>query len=308
MLDLFFKKYVWIANAALVFAAAWLAAKTVNTVAGALIRLPPKVDLAASAPAPIAPPAPTSVPAERLYALIGQKPPAPPPVASDATAAAAPPRPQNCTDGGAAPQRTTLRAQLIGGVLADDARFSSASILDLNTRETRVYGVGDAIQGARLLEVVRIEEGARDASGAGFKVAAVVCNAGLKEFIDFEGGAGGGGAAGAGIPSVPPIATAPLPPGGPALPAGTLEGVRKVGDTQYEVQRSVIDNTLNNMSAYSSIGIENGDVIQRINGYEINSPDKALEVYQKLRSSAHVTLDVERNGRPMKFESNVSGP
>jgi len=77
MLDLFFKKYVWLANAALLFAAAWLTAKTVNTVTGALIRPRPAVDLA-SVPA-ARPPAPrTPLVADRLYALIGQKPPPPP--------------------------------------------------------------------------------------------------------------------------------------------------------------------------------------------------------------------------------------
>ena len=61
-------------------------------------------------------------------------------------------------------------------------------------------------------------------------------------------------------------------------------------------------------SLYASIGVENGDVIQRINGYEINSPDKALEVYQKLRSSSHITIELERNGRPVRKEYNVTGP
>ena len=51
MLDLFFKKYAWTANLALLFAAAWLAARTVNTATGALIRPKPAVDLTA-VPAP----------------------------------------------------------------------------------------------------------------------------------------------------------------------------------------------------------------------------------------------------------------
>ena len=58
-------------------------------------------------------------------------------------------------------------------------------------------------------------------------------------------------------------------------------------------------------SLYSAIGIENGDVITRINGYEVNSPDKALEVYQKLRESAHVTIELERGGQPVKKEYNI---
>ena len=61
-------------------------------------------------------------------------------------------------------------------------------------------------------------------------------------------------------------------------------------------------------SLYSAIGIENGDVITRINGYEINSPDKALEVYQKLRDSRHITIECERNGQAIRKEYTVTGP
>ena len=61
-------------------------------------------------------------------------------------------------------------------------------------------------------------------------------------------------------------------------------------------------------SLYSNIGIENGDVITRINGYEVNSPDKALEVYQKLRESTHVTIEGERAGQPYKNEISIPSP
>jgi general secretion pathway protein C len=49
-------------------------------------------------------------------------------------------------------------------------------------------------------------------------------------------------------------------------------------------------------SLYSKIGIQNGDVIRRINGYEMNSPDKALEVYQKLRDANRIEVELERRG------------
>ena len=75
MLDLFFRKYAWTANLVLLFAAAWLAAKTVNTVVGALIRPRPEVNLTAiSAPPPRAP-LPVSLDTDALYRLIGQQPP-----------------------------------------------------------------------------------------------------------------------------------------------------------------------------------------------------------------------------------------
>ena len=54
-------------------------------------------------------------------------------------------------------------------------------------------------------------------------------------------------------------------------------------------------------SIYSKIGLQNGDVIGKINGYEMNSPDKALEIYQKLKDATSVTVELQRRGQPMTF-------
>ncbi len=49
-------------------------------------------------------------------------------------------------------------------------------------------------------------------------------------------------------------------------------------------------------SFYEAIGIRNGDVVLRINGFEVNSPDKALEVYVKLKESSRIDIELDRNG------------
>jgi general secretion pathway protein C len=223
--------------------------------------------------------------------------------------------------------------QLVAGVIAERSRFSLATINDLSTRETHVLGVGDEVGNVRLLAVERVRDD-RDATGNGFKVVAVVCNAGTKEYLDFEPGAGGEAPAAN-------LGFAPIPtpqPGRPATttsPAARMEGIRQVADDRYDIERSVIDSTLGDLSRiatqarivpsfkngvangfklfsiqpgslYSSIGIENGDVIQRVNGYEINSPEKALELYQKLKESGHVTIELERGGRTIRKEYNIN--
>jgi general secretion pathway protein C len=324
MLDLFFRKYAWTANLAVLFGVAWIGAKTVNTVVAAAIRPRPQAELSAPAPVSARPTLPATLDPDRLYRLIGVEPPR---AAEDGGAAAPQAGPQNCADPGARPVKSNLRLQLVAGVLAERPQWSLATITDLNSRENRVVGVGDEIQGARLVGVERVRED-RDATGNGFKVVAVICNAGTKEYVDFD--------AGTGAPEVaaPSIGVSPVP----GRPAGApVEGVTKVADNKYEVSRNTIDSALTNMSAlatqarivpsfkngvangfklfsiqpgslYSSIGIENGDVIQRINGYEINSPDKALELYQRLKESSHVTIELERAGQVIRKEYNVSGP
>ena len=41
---------------------------------------------------------------------------------------------------------------------------------------------------------------------------------------------------------------------------------------------------------------QNGDVIKRINGFDLNSPEKALEVYSKLKEATRIDIEIERNG------------
>lgn len=115
---------------------------------------------------------------------------------------------------------------------------------------------------------------------------------------------------------------------------GGADGIVKTGDNQFGVPRSTVDNALNNLSElatqarvvpafeggkpvgfklfsikpgslYSKIGLQNGDVVSRINGYEMSSPEKGLEVYQKLKDSANVTVDIKRRGKPMTLDYTI---
>lgn len=333
MLDLFFRKYAWTANLVLLFAAAWLSAKTVNTLVGVAIRPTPQVDLSQASGPPPRPTLPTALDVDGLYRLIGQEPPRAP---AEEPAPTGPVSPKNCEDPRASPAKSELRMQLIAGVIAERAQLSLATLADLGTRETHVLGVGDQLGDVRLLAVARVRED-QDATGNGFKVVALVCNAGTKEYLDFEPGAGEVVAAPSlgYAPVAPPARGAPPPSGPPGR--GRMEGVRQVADNRYDIEKNVIDSTLSNLnqiatqarivpsfkngvangfklfsiqpgSLYASIGIENGDVIQRVNGYEINSPEKALELYQKLRESTHVTIELERGGQIIRKEYNISGP
>jgi len=51
-------------------------------------------------------------------------------------------------------------------------------------------------------------------------------------------------------------------------------------------------------SVYAHLGIHTDDVIRRVDGREIDSPEQALEIYSKLLHQRRVEVEVERNGRP----------
>jgi len=50
-------------------------------------------------------------------------------------------------------------------------------------------------------------------------------------------------------------------------------------------------------SLYRAIGIRSGDVISQINGSELSSPGKALELFTQLQNSSGITLDIMRRGK-----------
>jgi general secretion pathway protein C len=329
MLDLFFRKYAWTANLALLFAAAWLLARTVNTLVGAAIRPRPQAEAVGGAAPPPRPMLPATLDSDRLYRLIGVEPPR---VEDPGQAPQAAARPQTCQDAAARPTKSDLRLQVVAGVIAEVARHSLATILDPQSRESRVLGVGEEFAGARLLGVERVVD-SDDPTGNGFRVVAVICNAGTKEFLDNTPGSQVPEAGlNVGVAPVPAPRTAASSTG----PGTGAEGIRKLDANRYEIDKQVIEGALTNLntlatqarlvpsfkngvangfklfqiqpgSLYASIGVENGDVITRINGYEVNSPDKALEVYQKLRESCHVTIELERGGQPIKKDYNIKG-
>jgi len=113
------------------------------------------------------------------------------------------------------------------------------------------------------------------------------------------------------------------------------KGIKKVGGNSYEVQQSEIDGALANLSKlatqarvvpafeggqsigfklfsirpnslYAKIGLKNGDIVTRINGYEINSPDKALEIYQKLKDSKQINVDLKRRGKATTLDYAIT--
>lgn len=51
-------------------------------------------------------------------------------------------------------------------------------------------------------------------------------------------------------------------------------------------------------SIFSSLGIRNGDVISSVNGQAIDSPQRAMELYEGLSRRGTIKMVVERGGRP----------
>jgi general secretion pathway protein C len=113
-----------------------------------------------------------------------------------------------------------------------------------------------------------------------------------------------------------------------------IKGIKAKGTGRFDISRASIDTVLSNLnvlstdarvvpdfkngtqrgfklfsikpnSVYSKIGLKNGDVLSRINGYDLSSPDKILEVYGKLKDSEQVTVELLRRGKPKKLDYSI---
>lgn len=134
-------------------------------------------------------------------------------------------------------------------------------------------------------------------------------------------------------------AAAPAPPppaagGAPGVDAELQKGIKKVGGTEFNVDRSVVDKILENQAELMKmarivpeqengkivgirlfgvrpdtllgvLGMENGDRLQSINGFDMTSPEKALEAYARLRTADHLTVQVNRRGSNVNLDFNI---
>jgi general secretion pathway protein C len=54
-----------------------------------------------------------------------------------------------------------------------------------------------------------------------------------------------------------------------------------------------------------TLGLQNGDRLESINGFNMASPEKALEAYARLRTADHLTVTVNRQGKPVNIDFNI---
>jgi general secretion pathway protein C len=56
---------------------------------------------------------------------------------------------------------------------------------------------------------------------------------------------------------------------------------------------------------YDSLGMQNGDVLLRINSFNISNPENALQAFTALRGMDKVQLDIIRNNNRMTLNYQI---
>lgn len=131
-----------------------------------------------------------------------------------------------------------------------------------------------------------------------------------------------------------PAASATAKSGAPALDPSIAKGIQKLSASEYNIDRGVVDKILENQAdlmrqarivpeqengrvvgirlfgvrpdtLLGVLGMENGDRLQTINGFDMSSPEKALEAYARLRTADKLTVQVNRRGQNMNLDYHI---
>ncbi len=110
--------------------------------------------------------------------------------------------------------------------------------------------------------------------------------------------------------------------------------ITRVSDTNFTIDRSLVNQIIENQAALmrtarivpheengqvvgvkmygirrrallGRLGLMNGDTLRTINGFDMGSPDSALEAYSRLREADNLTLSIIRRGQPVTVEYNI---
>jgi general secretion pathway protein C len=307
--EFIFKRHFWIVHLLFIFGVMLMVARTANAFIESLVTPLPQPKVKAQAPQRTVI-AQAGLDGEKVSKLTGIPLPKEPDVKEPIAA-------EPKIDMSSEPVHTSLRVKLLGTLVAGLPEWSIASIQDVVTLKTQTYMVGDTIQTATVLEIERSR--------------VIIKNNNRREFIDATSGDGS--------QAPPPIVASPVvqaPAANTAPPPGVTlgAGIKAVSENEYEVPRAEIDKTLSNLndvamqarivpafkdgvaqgfklfsirpdSIYTKIGVQNGDVLKRINGYDLNSPEKALEIYSKLKEASRIDIEIERNGSTVRKTYNV---
>lgn len=212
-------------------------------------------------------------------------------------------------------QNTSLPLSLLATSVGLTDQQSYATIINTESQKQGLYMVGDAIPGA---------------SG---KIKTI-----KYKYVDFENGGHMERLSLAGTTPPPPTPATPVA-AAPKEYKDDMEamvdtGIKKLDDTTFEISKDLVAKVTDNPMAfmkgarvvpamkngkpegiklyairpnspYSKLGLQNGDTLTSVNGFELTSVDKGLEIYTKLKEATALELEVTRRGKPVTLKYSI---
>jgi len=217
------------------------------------------------------------------------------------------------------PLPTSLRARLVGTSVFDPANWSLATVVDLATQTGALYSVNACAGDAERAPCNELLDQARIIAIEVERVIIFNRTSGRTEYLELGGEP---------LAAPPVVATA-----APAAVSGVAAGIRQTSSNAYEVAGDALDRALSDLpstspprlspqieggqttgfklfsirpdSLYAKIGLQNGDLLKRVNGYTLSSANDALELVGRLKQTEQVTIDLVRRGQPTSIDYRI---
>jgi general secretion pathway protein C len=143
-------------------------------------------------------------------------------------------------------------------------------------------------------------------------------------------------APGAPAAPAPPAASAdpavdPAARGAASIPPEMASKIQKISETEYSIEHSVVDDIMQNQAMLmrsarivpeqqngetvgirlfgirpdtllGTLGLQNGDRLEEINGFKMGSPEEALQAYARLRTAPSLKIQINRRGKSMNMD------
>jgi general secretion pathway protein C len=196
---------------------------------------------------------------------------------------------------------------LLLGTVVGSLRETFALVRNSTKQEERVFRLGDMVFDAGRLAEVKKEQ------------AFIVINNKKVELL---------------TPMSPPTGAPPAASAAPHAATTANIAVASTGTGSFVIDQRALNSTLDNPTQamtdarllpsqkdgkvegfrasevkpnglFAMIGIKNGDILQRLNDFPMDSPDKALQSFIALKGQSKLKLDIIRDGKPTTFTYDI---
>ena len=208
---------------------------------------------------------------------------------------------------------TSLPLQLLATNIGTTEKDSYATVINTENQRQGSFAVGEKLPGA-----------SGNIKSIKYK------------YVDFENGGRIERVMLGGAPPVTTVAAVEEKPAGEVddLQAAIDGGIKKLDDNTFEISKDLVAKVTENpmafmkgarvvpamkngkpegiklyairpSSPYAKLGLTNGDTLTSVNGLEITTAERGLEIYQKLRSSTSLEVEVLRRGKPVTLKYSI---
>lgn len=203
---------------------------------------------------------------------------------------------------------STLNAELLGTVVYSNSKYSAALIKDRSSNAMRYFSIGESILGAQIMKIER------------FRI--IIQNQGRLETMELQ-------SAKSQLSSLSPVSR-------PSSRSETKDvAFEEIGPGRYLIPESSINDLMSNLpqimrdaravpnigsdnridgfkmleikpkSIYEKIGLQNGDIVRRINDEDLNSVEKGMSLFTALRNEKTISIDIDRNGSRLNYTYEI---